>query len=101
MLKLSPARAPQWYGIPLRVAFITFLLTLLGFAVSLLLGIIGLLVFARLHGTVPNLTAAYRQIAFPAAITIGAIVFVSAIVIEVRHYRRGKELARLEQIMNS
>ena len=43
MPKQSNPRKPRWYAIPARVLFVTFLLTLLSFAVSLLLSILGLL----------------------------------------------------------
>ena len=90
-------RKPQWFWIPLRVLLVTFLLTLLSFAVSLLLGIIGLMIGARLRGVPPNLAIAYRQIAAPAAAMVGSIVLVSAISTEIRHYRQAKALAEIER----
>jgi hypothetical protein len=90
-------RKPQWFWIPLRVLLVTFLLTLLSFAVSLLLGIIGLMIGARLRGVPPNLAIAYRQIAAPAAAMVGSIVLVSAISMEIRHYRQAKALAEIER----
>jgi hypothetical protein len=92
------ARKLGWYLIPVRILLATFLLTLLSFAVSLLLGILGLLIAARLRGLPPNLTAAYRYIAVPAAATVGIIVLISASVIEVRHYRQTQALAEIERI---
>ena len=74
--------------IPLRVLLVSFLLALLSFAVCLLIGILGLLVTAAMRGVHPNLTIAYRQIAFPAAVVAGAAALVAAIVMEVRHGRR-------------
>ena len=94
----KPASKLRRYLIPVRVLLATCLLTLLSFAVSLLLGILGLLIAARLRGVPPNLTAAYRYIALPAAFTAGAIVLVSACVMEVRHYRQTKALAEIERI---
>jgi hypothetical protein len=94
----KPASKLRRYLIPVRVLLATCLLTLLSFAVSLLLGILGLLIAARLRGVPPNLTAAYRYIALPAALTAGAIVLVSACVMEVRHYRQTKALAEIERI---
>jgi hypothetical protein len=88
----------RWYLIPVRILLVTFLLTLLSFAVSLLLGILGLVIAARLHGLHPNLPTAYRYIALPAAAAVGAIVLISASVMEIRHYRQTKALAEIERI---
>jgi hypothetical protein len=84
--------------IPLRVLLVTFLLTLLSFAVSLLLGILGLVIAARLRGIHPNLSIAYRYIALPAAAVVGAIVVICATVMEIRNYRQAKALAEIERI---
>ena len=94
----KPASKPRWYLIPVRVLLVTFLLTLLSFAVSLLLGILGLVIAARLRGLHPNLPTAYRYIALPAAAAVGAIVLISASVMEIRHYRQTKALAEIERI---
>ena len=93
----TPAARLRWYLIPVRVLLVTFLLTLLSFAVSLLLGILGLVVSARLRGIPPNLPTAYRHVALPAAATVAAIVFISASVMEIRHYRQSKVLAEIER----
>ena len=92
------ASKPRWYLIPVRILLVTFLLTLLSFAVSLLLGILGLVLAARLRGLHPNLPTAYRYIALPAAAAVGAIVLISASVLEIRHYRQTKALAEIERI---
>ena len=94
----SLASKPRWYWIPIRVLLVTFLLTLLFFAVSLLLGILGLVIAARLQGVHPNMTTAYRHIALPVAATVGAVVLIAASVIEIRHYRQTKALAEIERI---
>ena len=52
-----------------------------------LLGILGLVITAAVRGVHPNMTLAYREIAFPAAVLAGAAALVTAIVLEVR-YRR-------------
>ena len=90
-------RTPRWFWIPLRVLLFTFLCTLLGFAVSLLLGLIGVVIGARLRGGVPNMSVAYREVAFPAALAIAAIVLVSTVFMEARHYRQSKVLAQIAQ----
>ena len=76
----------------------TFLLTLFSFAVSLLLGILAIVVAARLRGVHPNMSTAYRHVAFPAAAAVGAVALASASVIEIRHYRQTKALAEIERI---
>jgi hypothetical protein len=91
------ARKPRWYLIPLRVLLVTFIVTLLSFAVSLLLAIAGTVVGARLRGAHPDMTFAYRHIALPAAAMVAAVVFVSATFMEVRHYRQARTLDRIER----
>ncbi|MGH9514478.1 MAG: hypothetical protein ACRD3P_02240 [Terriglobales bacterium] len=87
---------PRWYFIPVRVLLVTVVVSLLSFAVSLLLGICAVLLAAKLHHIHPDLRIAYRFIAAPAAAMAGAIVLVSASFMEVRHYRRQKVLRRIE-----
>ncbi len=83
-----PARSPHWYWIPLRVFLITFVGTLLVFAVSLLIAIIATAIASAVRGIHPDMRIAYRTIAFPTAAIAGAVIFVVAIVTEVRHYRK-------------
>jgi hypothetical protein len=94
----SPASKRRWYLIPVRVLLVTFLLTLLSFAVSLLLGILGIVIAAWLQGLHPNLTIAYRHVALPVAAIAGVITLISASVIELHHYRQNKALAEIERI---
>jgi hypothetical protein len=96
----AKTRSPvlTWLMIPVRVLLVTFLLSLLAFAVCLFLGIIGLVITAALRGVHPNMTIAYREIAFPAAVFAGAAALVAAIVMEARRARqlaRGLELEKL------
>ena len=84
---------PRWYLIPARVLPVTFLVTLLSFAVSLLLGIVGTVILSHMRGVYPNMTLAYRHIALPAAASVAVIVFIAATVIEIRNYRQTKALA--------
>ena len=77
---------------------LTFIGTLLSFAVSLLVGIIGTVAVAALRGIHPNMTVAYRQVALPAAVVAGSIIFVLALVMEIRHYRQSKTLAAIERM---
>ena len=82
----------RWIGIPVRVFAMTFLLTLLSFAVALLLSIMGAVVCAQMKHVVPNLTFAYRHVAFPFAVTVGSIVLVLSLVLEIRNYRERRSL---------
>ena len=90
-------RSPRWYAIPVRVVLVTFIGTLISFAVSLLLGIVGTVVVSAVRHVNPNMTAAYRQIAVPAAVVAGGIIFVLALAMEIRHYRQAKTLAAIER----
>ena len=76
----------------------TFLVTLLSFAVSLLLGILGLVIAARLQSAQLNLTTAYRHIALPVAAVVGVIALITASVMEIRQYRQTKALVEIERI---
>jgi uncharacterized membrane protein YfcA len=93
----NPARNPRWYLIPIRVLLVTFIVTLLSFAVSLLLGIGGTVLAAKLRGVHPDMTFAYRHVALPAAAMVAAIVLASASFMEVRHYRQAKTLDQIER----
>jgi hypothetical protein len=99
---MSPTpRPPRWYAIPVRVLLLTFIGTLLSFAVSLLLAIIGTVTVSALRGVHPNMTVAYRQVALPAAVVAGSIIFVLALTMEIRHYRQSKTLAALEGLIDT
>lgn len=75
----------------------TFLLTLLSFAVALLLSIVGAVVYSQMKHVAPNLAFAYRHVAFPFAVAVGAIVLVLSLAMEVRNYRQRKTLAGIER----
>lgn len=94
-------RPPRWYAIPVRVLPLTFIGTLISFAVSLLLAIIGTVAVAAVRHVRPNMTVAYRQIALPAAAVAGSIIFVLALIMEIRHYRQSKTLAALERLIDT
>jgi amino acid transporter len=97
----SSIRKQRWYLIPVRIVLVTFIVTLLSFAVSLLLGIFGVLLAAKLRGVHPNMTLAYRDVALPVAGIVAAIVLVSATVMEVRHYRQTKALGNIADQMHA
>jgi hypothetical protein len=91
-------RPPRWYAIPVRVLLLTFIGTLISFAVSLLLAIIGTVAVAAVRHVHPNMTVAYRQIALPAAAVAASIIFVLALIMEIRHYLQSKTLAAIERM---
>jgi hypothetical protein len=98
---MPPDRAshpPRWYTIPIRVGLITFIATLLCFAVTLLFAILGTVITARLRGAHPDMRIAYYYIALPVAAVAGSIVLVLALVMEIRHYRQAKTLAAIERL---
>jgi len=75
----------------------TALLTLLAFAVSLLLSILGTVVYSQVKHVAPNMPFAYRYIAFPFAITVGSIVLALSLAMEIRDYRQRETLAGIER----
>jgi hypothetical protein len=95
---MPPTARPRWYMIPVRVLLVTFIGTLISFAVSLLIGILGMVIISALRHTHANMTIAYRVIALPAAAVAGSIIFVLALAMEVRHYRQSKTLAAIERL---
>lgn len=82
----------------MRVLLVTFIGTLLSFAVSLLLSIIGTVVVARVRGAHPDMTVAYRLIALPVALVAGSIILVLALTMEIRHHRQSKTLSQIERM---
>ena len=79
-----------------RVLFITLLFTAAGMGLGLFLGIAGLAAYASYHGGRVNMTHAYRQVAIPVALALGAIAFCGAIGLEVRH-RRGSHFSHFSK----
>jgi hypothetical protein len=98
MTSAAASRAPRWYAIPVRVGLVTFIGTLLCFAVSLLFAILGTVIIAALRGVHPDMRIAYRHIALPVALVAGSVIFVLALVMEIRHYRQSKTLAAIENM---
>lgn len=96
MPSASASRNPSWYGIPVRVLLMTFLGTLLCFAVSLLFAILGTVILASLRGVHPDMRNAYLHIALPMALVAGSIIFALSLVMEIRHYRQTKTLSAIE-----
>src|SRR5271157_1946436 len=98
MVSAPVFRSPHWYGIPVRVLMVTFIGTLICFAVSLLLAIIGTVIVAALHGVHPDMRTAYRHIALPMALVAGSVIFVVILVMEIHHYRQAKTLSAMEKM---
>lgn len=90
--------SPHWYGIPVRVFLLTFVGTLLSFAVSLLLAILGTVVIAALRGVHPDMRIAYGHVALPMAMAAGTIIFLFATILEIRHYQQRKTLTAIEKM---
>jgi len=88
---------PRWYMVPVKALAVTFLLTVLTFAVSLLLGIIGTLIRGLILGIHANMTVAYRDVALPVAIVAAVVILVTSFVMEVRRYRQEKALVEIER----
>ena len=91
-------RSPRWYTIPVRVVLVTFVGTLISFAVSLFLGIVGTVVVSAIRGVRPDMAVAYRHFALPCAVVAGCIIFVLSLAMEIRHYRQTKTLAAIARV---
>lgn len=98
MAPANSKRSPHWYGIPVRVALMTFVGTLLCFAISLFLAILGTVIVSAIRGVHADMRIAYRVVAIPAAVVEGAVLFVMSLVMEIRHYRQNKTLSAIEKL---
>ena len=96
MAKAEPRQAGGIGGVA-RVFAFTFLSTLLSFAVVLLVSILGTVLHAQMKHVAPNLVFAYRHIAFPIAVAVGAVTLIVSLAMEIRNYRQGKVLAAIER----
>jgi hypothetical protein len=70
-----------------RVLFTTLLFTAAGMGVGLFFGIVGTVVYGMIRGSNIDMTNAYRHVAIPVAITLGAAALIGALVVEVRSQR--------------
>jgi hypothetical protein len=98
MASSDMAPKPRWYAVPARALFVTLLLTLLSFAVTLLVTIITMVIAAAHRGFSPDMRFAYRHVALPVAVVVGAIVLIVTLVIEIRHYRQAQTLAGIARL---
>ena len=81
-------RKPRLAGVFVRALLITFVLTLLSFAVTLLLAIIGFALAGAARGFHPDMANAYRLIALPVAVVAAVVVLFIALLKEFRRYRQ-------------
>jgi len=93
----SRGRQPSLLLVPVRVVLYTFLATLLSFAVSLLLGILGMVIVGVVRGVHPDLRFAYKHVALPVAIVMAGLALISATVVEIRQYLRARTLHNIER----
>jgi hypothetical protein len=101
MPALAKAHRPTWYAVPVRIALVTFLLTLISFALCLLLAILGSVLAAKVRGLPADLPYAYRHVALPIAAGVGAVVLLMTTVSEIRHYRQSSALAGIARSSRS
>jgi hypothetical protein len=94
----SPTRLPGWLGIPVRVLALTFVGTLLSFAVTLLIAILGTATVSRWRGVHPDMRIAYRYIALPMALITALVLCALATAGEIRRFRQGKTLKAIERL---
>jgi lipopolysaccharide export LptBFGC system permease protein LptF len=71
----------------IRVVFTTLLFTAGGMAAGLFLGIVGTVLYGIISGSKIDMTNAYKHVAIPIAILIGAVALVGSAVLEVRSRR--------------
>ena len=74
-------------GSLVRVVVATLLGTAGGMGVGLFLGIIGTVVYGMIRGGPIDMTNAYRHVAIPVALALGATALVGASILEVRARR--------------
>jgi len=90
--------SPHWYGVAVRVLLLTLIGTLLSFALSLLLAILGTVLVSAVRGAHADMRTAYWHIALPVGVVAGGIILVAATVLEIRHYQQKKTLSAIERM---
>ncbi len=91
---VSVVRKPSVALAAVRVVVLTVLFTLMGFVVALFLAIVGIVLVNMVRGGGINMIHAYRSVALPAAIGVGAAALILSAISEIRSYRRRKAEAR-------
>ena len=82
------ARVSILFTSTVRVLFTTLLFTATGMGAGLFFGIVVTIVYGMIKGGNIDMTNAYKHVAIPVAITLGAAAFVGALVLEVRTRRQ-------------
>ena len=70
-----------------RVLFTTLLFTAAGMGAGLFMGIVGTVVYGIIKGSNVDMSNAYKHVAIPVAVILGAAAFAGALVLEVRTRR--------------
>jgi hypothetical protein len=87
----TPSRRSKlsiFFGSIVRVLFTALLFTAGGMGLGLFLGIIGTIVYGIIRGGQIDMTNAYKHVAIPVAVSLGAVALVGALVLEVRSRRQ-------------
>jgi hypothetical protein len=71
----------------IRILFTALLFTAAGMGAGLFFGIVGTIVYGMIKGSNIDMTNAYRHVAIPVAITLGAAALIGALLLEVRSQR--------------
>ena len=79
---------PRRWAVAVRIVLITFLATLVTFAVALFFGIASMVLLSLIRGGSVNMANAYRHVAVPAAALALVIALLLATRNEVREYRQ-------------
>ena len=82
------SRVSLVFASAVRVLFTTLLFTAGGMGAGLFLGIVGTIVYGIIKGGNIDMTHAYKHVAIPVAVTLGAAAFIGALVLEVRSRRQ-------------
>ncbi len=72
------------FGSTVRVLFTTLLFTAGGMGAGLFFGIVATIAYGMIKGSNIDMTNAYKHVAIPVAIILGAAAFVGALALEVR-----------------
>jgi ABC-type proline/glycine betaine transport system permease subunit len=81
-------RKPRLWALVFRILFLSLLATLLAFAVGLFVGIVATVLAGAARGAHPDMSYAYRHVAFPLAVGVAAVALIAMSVHEVRRYLR-------------
>ena len=73
-----------------RICAVTFLATVISFALALFFGIVTILLIAMLRGGAMDMTHAYRHVALPVALVVLVASFITSLITEMRGARRQK-----------